>query len=118
MKTKPHKHHHHHNVCDLIRNTTTVNLLKWAAGQRISCPNCDEVLDWTETVIVGSTVCCDVCFFEAANKVVAAHARAFPCAESADTARRILEGSDITYCRNIHVADDGTIGKGARLLYD
>lgn len=38
-----------------MQRTVTRNLLKYAAGQTMFCPGCDQVMDWRQTMILDVT---------------------------------------------------------------
>lgn len=38
-------------VESIIKTPVESNLLKYAAGQAIFCPNCDNIMDWRRTVV-------------------------------------------------------------------
>ena len=55
---------------DIMRTGVTKNLLRYAASKHCFCKDCGQVLDWTETVVVHGSVCCDTCFAKAGNSAI------------------------------------------------
>lgn len=98
-------------VDSVIREVATVQLLKWAAGYAIFCPECQRILDWQSTNIVNDCTVCDRCFLLQVNACLAKHPEI--------DAARWFDGLDIQTASNWYIDTDArTLQRGARLLKD
>ena len=94
-------------IIDVMRDNLTINLLKYAAGQRIFCPKCECIMDWERTVICGGIVTCEQCWLDVCQKLLDQRGD--------DEFLGILARADVTSCRNYHV-ENGRLIKGKQLL--
>ena len=61
---------------DVFGDDLNSQLLKHAAGRRITCPMCGDVLDWRQTVILDAVVVCARCWRKQSGRLARKHGTA------------------------------------------
>lgn len=101
---------------DIRQDIAKVQELKYAAGHRISCPRCGNILDWKTTVLLsrgrGSAVLCLECFVQMLQNRIDTE----PHFNATEWLEKIPK-NNLTLAHNLHIVD-GKVTVGACLLQD